>query len=101
MVKRFNFRGLKRRWFDTIRVCLSEYPRYFEFKPNDDLCIKISLSSYSFHTVTVYIVYKGNNVYLLNKCPDKVTKKKLDEVLKLAKQFDEICEIVKKACPEY
>jgi hypothetical protein len=40
-------------------------------------------------------------VYLLNKCPDKVTKKKLDEVLKLAKQFDEICEIVKKACPEY
>lgn len=78
-----------------------EYPRYFEFKPNDDLCIKISLSSYDFHTVTVYIIYKGNNVYLLDKCPDKVTKKKLDEVLKLAEQFDEIYEIVKKSYPEY
>ena len=76
-----------------------DYPRYFKFKPNDDLCIKISLSSYDFHTVTVYIVYKGNNVYLLDKHPTKVTKGKLDEVLKLAKQFDEICEIVKKAYP--
>lgn len=64
-----------------------------------DLCIKISLGNYDFRTVTVYIVYKNNNVYLLDKCPDKVTKKKLDEVLKLAEQFDEICEIVKKAYP--
>lgn len=81
---------------DKFRI---DYPRYFEFKPNDDLCIKISLGSYDFRTVTVYIVYKNNNVYLLDKCPDKVTKKKLDEVLKLAEQFDEICEIVKKAYP--
>ena len=79
---------------DKFRI---DYPRYFEFKPNDDLCIKISLSSYDFNTVTVYIVYKNNNVYLLDKCPNKVTKNKLDEVLKLAEQFDEICEIVKKA----
>lgn len=83
---------------DKFRI---EYPRYFEFKPNDDLCIKISLSSYDFNTVTVYIVYKNNNVYLLDKCPDKITKKKLDEVLKLAEQFDEICELVKKSYPEY
>ena len=78
---------------DKFRI---DYPRYFEFKPNDDLCIKISLGSYDFRTVTVYIVYKNNNVYLLDKCSDKVTKKKLDEVLKLAEQFDEICDIVKR-----
>lgn len=83
---------------DKFRI---DYPRYFEFKPNDDLSIKISLSSYDFRTVTVYIVYKNNNVYLLDKCSDKVTKKKLDEVLKLAEQFDEICEVVKKSYPEY
>jgi hypothetical protein len=83
---------------DKFRI---EYPRYFEFKPNDDLCIKISLSSYDFNTVTVYIVYKGNNVYLLDKYSNKVTKEKLDEVLKLAEQFDEICEIVKKSYQEY
>lgn len=77
------------------------YPRYFEFKPNDDLSIKIHLSSYDFNTVTVYIVYKGNNVYLLDKYSNKVTKERLNEVLKLAEQFDEICEIVKKAYPEY
>lgn len=53
-----------------------EYPRYFEFKPNEDLCIKISLSSYDFNTVTVYIVYKGNNVYLLDKYSNKVTKER-------------------------
>ena len=81
---------------DKFRI---EYPRYFEFKPNDDLSIKIHLSSYDFHNVHVDIAYKGNNVYLLDNCPDKVTKKKLDEVLKLAEQFDEICEIVKKAYP--
>lgn len=83
---------------DKFRI---NYPRYFEFKPNDDLSIKIHLSSYDFHNVRVNIVYKDNNVYLLDKCPDKITKKKLDEVLKLAEQFDEICEIVKKAYPEY
>lgn len=83
---------------DKFRI---NYPRYFEFKPNDDLSIKIHLSSYDFHNVHTYIVYKGNNVYLLDKCPAKITKKKLDEVLKLAEQFDEICEIVKKAYPEY
>lgn len=83
---------------DKFRI---EYPRYFEFKPNDDLCIKISLSSYDFHTVTMYIVYKNNNVYLLDKYSNKVTKEKLNEVLKLAEQFDEICEIVKRAYPEY
>ena len=48
----------------------------------------------------MYIVYKNNNVYLLDKCPNKVTKNKLDEVLKLAEQFDEICEIIKKAYHE-
>ena len=83
---------------DKFRI---DYPRYFEFKPNEDLCIKVSLGGYDFRTVTVYIVYKNNNVYLLDKCPNKVTKNKLDEVLKLAEQFDEICEIVKKAYPEH
>lgn len=82
---------------DKFRI---EYPRYFEFKPNDALCIKISLSSYDFNTVTMYIVYKNNNVYLLDKYSNKVTKEKLNEVLKLAEQFDEICEILKRAYPE-
>lgn len=83
---------------DKFRI---EYPRYFEFKPNDDLSIKIHLSSYDFNNVHVDIAYKGNNVYLLDKCPDKVTKDRLNEVLELAEQFDEICEIVKKSYPEY
>lgn len=83
---------------DKFRI---NYPRYFEFKPNDDLSIEIRLSSYDFHNVHVDIAYKGNNVYLLDKCPNKITKRKLDEVLKLAEQFDEICEIVKNEYPEY
>lgn len=83
---------------DKFRI---NYPRYFEFKPNDDLSIEIHLSSYDFHNVHVDIAYKGNNVYLLDKCPNKITKRKLDEVLKLAEQFDEICEIVKNEYPEY
>ena len=49
---------------DKFRI---NYPRYFEFKPNDDLSIKIHLSSYDFPNVRVNIVYKGNNVYLLDK----------------------------------
>lgn len=72
MVKYSSSSRIERNWFDTNHVCLS-----------------------------VDISYKGNRVYLLDKCPRTVTKKNIEEVLKLAEQFDEICEIVKKAPPEY
>lgn len=78
-----------------------DYPKFFEFEPNDDLYIKVYLNESCFHSVTVNITYKGSSVYLLDKCPDKITKKKLDEILKLAEQFDEICEIIRQAYPVY
>lgn len=78
-----------------------DYPKYFEFKPNKDLSIFVNLREYCSNTVSVDISYKGNRVYLLDKCPCNVTKKNVEEVLKLAEQFEEICEIVKKTYPEY
>lgn len=78
-----------------------DYPKFFEFNPNDDLCIKVYLNESCFHSVTVNITYKGSSVYLLDKCPDKITKKKLDEITKLAEQFDEIREIIRQEYPVY
>ena len=74
-----------------------DYPTKFEFKPNDDLTITVHLNYYCGWKASVDIVYKGRTVNLLGKYPDNITEEKINEALNIAKQFDEICEIVKKA----
>ena len=73
-----------------------DYPRNFEFKPNDDLTISINLNNY-WSTVYVDIIYKGRTVKLLNNRYEEITKESITEALKVADQFDEICNIVKNA----
>ena len=74
-----------------------DYPTKFEFRPNDDLSITVHLNYYCGWKASVDIVYKGRTVNLLGKYPDNITEEKINEALNIAKQFDEICEIVKKA----
>ena len=45
----------------------------------------------------VYISYNRENVNFSLKEEDKITEKSIENVLKLAEKFDEVCEIVKKA----
>ena len=73
-----------------------DYPKSFEFKPNDDLTIRVNINSY-WSTTSVDIVYKGNAVNLLNNRREEITEEKIKEALAVADKFDEICEIVKKA----
>ena len=74
-----------------------DYPRRFEFKPNDDLFVSVYLNTWCRHSASVDITYKGRRIDLLGKYPDNITEKDIEEALKVAEQFDEICEIVKKA----
>lgn len=73
-----------------------DYPGSLEFKPNDDLIIRINLNQY-WSTVSVDIVYKGCPVNLLNNRHKDITDEKIKEALKVADQFDEICAIIKKS----
>ena len=73
-----------------------DYPRSFEFKPNDDLTIRVNLNQY-WSTVYVDIVYKGRTVELLNNRYKEITEENIKEALAVADQFDEICKIIKKA----
>lgn len=73
-----------------------DYPRSFEFKPNDDLTICVNLNQY-WSTVYVDIVYKGRTVKLLDNRCKEITEENIKEVLAVANQFDEICEIIRKA----
>ena len=73
-----------------------DYPKNFEFKPNDDLTIRVNLNNY-WSTTSVDIVYKGHVVNLLNNRREEITEEKIKEALAVADQFDEICEIVKNA----
>lgn len=74
------------------------YPTKFEFEPNDDLSITVRLNEYCGYTASVDIVYKGRTVWLLSKYPSEtITEEKISEAIKVAEQFSEICEIVKKA----
>lgn len=73
-----------------------DYPGNLEFKPNDDLIIRINLNQY-WSTVSVNIVYKGCTVNLLNNRHKDITDEKIKEALKVADQFDEICAIIKKS----
>ena len=74
-----------------------DYPRRFEFKPNDDLFISVYLNMWCGHSASVDITYKGRRIDLLGKYPDNITEEDIENALKVAKQFDEICEIIKKA----
>lgn len=74
-----------------------DYPQRFNFTPNDDLSITVYLNYYCGWKASVDIVYKGRTVNLLGKYPDNITEEKIEEALKVAEQFNEICEIVKKA----
>ena len=74
-----------------------DYPRRFEFKPNDDLFISVYLNMWCGHSASVDIVYKGRRVDLLGKYHDNITEEKIEEALKVAEQFDEICGIIKEA----
>lgn len=71
-----------------------DYPKNFEFKPNDDLTIRVNLNSY-WSTTSVDIVYKGHVVNLLNNRREEITEEKIKEALAVADQFDEVCAIVK------
>lgn len=71
-----------------------DYPGNFEFKPNDDLTIRVNLNHY-WSTASVDIVYKGRTVKLLNNRYEEITKESITEALKVAEQFDEICAIIK------
>lgn len=73
------------------------YPRKFKFKPNDDLSIAVRLNEYRGYTASVDITYKGRRINLLERHYDNITEERIEEALKVAEQFDEICEIVKKA----
>lgn len=45
----------------------------------------------------VYITYNGETVNFSLKEEDEITEKSIENVLRLAEKFDEVCEIVKKA----
>jgi len=45
----------------------------------------------------VHIAYNGEDVNFSSKEEDEITEKSIENVLKLAEKFDEVCEIVKKA----
>ena len=73
-----------------------DYPKNFEFKPNDDLTIRVNINSY-WSTTSVDIVYKGHAVNLLNNRREEITEEKIKEALAVADQFDEICAIIKES----
>lgn len=73
-----------------------DHPGNFEFKPNDDLTICINLNKY-WSTTSADIIYKGHAVNLLDNRRKEITEEKIKEALAVADQFDEICEIIRKA----
>ena len=74
------------------------FPRRFEFKPNEDLSVTVCIGECcGCYSASVDIFYKGRRVNLLGKYPDIITEEKINEALNIAKKFDEICEIIKKA----
>lgn len=73
-----------------------DYPGNLEFKPNDDLTIRINLNQY-WSTTSADIIYKGHAVNLLDNRRKEITEEKIKEALAVADQFDKICEIIRKA----
>ena len=75
------------------------YPDKIVLTPAENLIIKLSLSQSTrdFFRRYVYITYNGETVDFSLKEEDEVTEKSIENVLRLAEKFDEVCEIVKKA----
>lgn len=74
------------------------YPEKFRFTPSDNLTITVTFDRWIGKIVSnVDIVYNAYRVTLLDSHNGRITEEKINEALNIAKQFDEICEIVKKA----
>ena len=75
------------------------YPDKIVLTPAENLVIKLSLSQSTrdFFRRYVYITYNGETVNFSLKEEDEITEKSIENVLRLAEKFDEVCEIVKKA----
>lgn len=74
------------------------YPEKFRFTPSDNLTITVTFDRWIGKIVSnVDIVYNAYRVALLDSHNGKITEEKINEALNIAKKFDEICEIVKKA----
>lgn len=74
------------------------YPEKFRFTPSDNLTITVTFDRWIGKIVSnVDIVYNAYRVTLLDSYNGKITEEKINEALNIAKKFDEICEIVKKA----
>lgn len=74
------------------------YPEKFIFTPSDNLTITVTLNRWIGRVVSdVDIIYNGYRLTLLDSNSGKITEEKINEALNIAKKFDEICEIVKKA----
>ena len=74
------------------------YPEKFKFTPSDNLTITVTLNRWIGRVVSdVDIIYNGYRLTLLDSDSGKITEEKINEALNIAKKFDEICEIIKKA----
>lgn len=75
------------------------FPWKIVLTPAENLVIKLSLDQRTkdFFRRYVYITYNGETVDFSLKEEDEITEKSIENVLRLTKKFDEVCEIVKKA----
>lgn len=74
------------------------YPEKFIFTPSDNLTITVTLNRWIGRVVSdVDIIYNGYRLTLLDSDSGKITEEKINDALNIAKKFDEICEIIKKA----
>lgn len=74
------------------------YPEKFIFTPSDNLTITVTLNRWIGRVVSdVDIIYNGYRLTLLDSDSGKITEEKINAALNIAKKFDEICEIIKKA----
>ena len=74
------------------------YPEEFKFTPSENLTITVKFNRWIGRIVSdVDIIYNGYRLTLLDSDNGKITEEKINEALNIAKKFDEICEIVKKA----
>ena len=74
------------------------YPEKFKFTPSDNLTITVTFDKWIGRIVSdVDIIYNGYRLTLLDSDNGKITEEKINSALNIAKKFDEICEIVKKA----
>lgn len=74
------------------------YPEKFKFTPSDNLTITVTFDKWIGRIVSdVDIIYNGYRLTLLDSDNGKITEEKINSALNIAKKFNEICEIVKKA----